>query len=359
VRPWLRRRLRRPLLPAFRRLEARKHRLSYLFFELTQACNLACRHCGSDCTRDTTQPPLAKGDVLRVLREIALAQDPHQVMVVLSGGEPLCYPGVFDLGAEIHGLGFPWGMVTNGSAWTEREVQLAGAAHMGSVTVSLDGFEADHDWLRGREGSFRRALRALQLLLAAPWLQVLDVVTCVHPRNLPRLAEFRDFLAGLGLARWRIFTICPIGRAAADPELLLSPSGFRDLMDRIDGFRTQAGLEVNYSESGFLGRHECRVRDQPYFCRAGINISGVMVNGDILACPNIDRGFAQGNIHRDAFVDVWNHRYQAFRDRSWMKRGECADCTDWSLCEGNAFHLWQPGQQAPRLCHVQRFGLEG
>jgi radical SAM protein with 4Fe4S-binding SPASM domain len=277
-------------------------------------------------------------------------------MVVFTGGEPLCYPGVFDLGAEVHRLGFPWGMVTNGLTWTEREVRLAREANLGSATVSLDGFEEDHDWLRGKAGSFRRAARTLEMLLAEPGL-LLDVVTCVNPRNRLRLPEFHAFLKGMGLAHWRIFSICPIGRAAADPELLLSPEGFRELLTQIEGFRHEGGLEVNYSESGFLGRYECRVREQPYFCRAGINISGIMVNGDILACPNIDRGFAQGNIHRDGFMQVWNHGYQAFRDRAWMKRGECATCKDWGACEGNAFHLWQPGQEAPRLCHVQRFGL--
>jgi radical SAM protein with 4Fe4S-binding SPASM domain len=349
--------LRRALLPAFRRLEARRHRLSYLFLELTQACNLACRHCGSDCSHASGVPPLPRELILGALREIAAAQDPHQVMVVLTGGEPLCYPGVFDLGAAIHGLGFPWGMVSNGFAWGNAQLAAARDSGMASITLSLDGFEDDHDWLRGRPGSFARALATLRALLADPFYQALDVVTCVHPRNLPRLPAFRDFLAELGLARWRIFTICPIGRAAADPELQLAPEEFRELMAKIETFRAHPGLQVVYSEAGYLGRHECRVRDQPYFCRAGINIAGIMVNGDLLACPNIDRRFSQGNLRRDRFLDVWNHGYQAFRDREWMRVGDCAACGEWSLCQGNAFHLREAGIEAPRLCHCRTYGL--
>ena len=359
MRAWTRRLARRALLPTFRRLESRQHRLSYLFLELTQACNLACRHCGSDCTHDTSVPPLPREAILATLQGIAAAQDPHKVMVVFSGGEPLCYPGVFELGAEVHRLGFPWGMVTNGLAWGPREFQAAKAARMDSVTISLDGFEEDHDWLRGRTGSFRKALNTLRTLLADPFYQAMDVVTCVSPRNLPRLEEFRAFLAETGLKNWRIFTICPIGRAASDPELLLSPGEFRELMVKIEDFRAMDGLEVVYSEAGYLGRHECRVRDQPFFCRAGINISGIMVNGDILACPNIDRRFSQGNIHRDVFMDVWNHGYQAFRDRNWMRRGACGTCGEWRQCQGNAFHLWEPGGEAPKLCHWKRFDLKG
>jgi len=349
--------LRRALLPTFRRLEARQHVLSYLFLELTQACNVACLHCGSDCIRDTTTPPLAREDILRVMREIAAAQDPGKVMVVLSGGEPLCYPGVFELGAEIHALGFPWGMVTNGFAWTEKSFAQAKAAGLGSITVSLDGFEDAHDWLRGRSGSFQKAIKLLGMLQVDPFYGAMDVITCVNQRNLPHLDAFRDLLQGLGVPSWRITTIFPIGRAAENPDLQLDATGFQELMAKVERFRSLGGIQVAFAESAFLGRHECVVRGEPFFCRAGINIGGVMVNGDILACPNIDRRFAQGNIHRDSFMNIWQHRYQVFRDRRWMKRGQCSGCKQWRLCQGEAFHLWDPGKNETRLCHFKHFGL--
>jgi len=357
VRHTLRRTLRRALLPTFRRLEAKQHVLNYLFLELTQACNVACLHCGSDCTRDTATPPLPREDILRVMREIAAAQDPSKVMVVLSGGEPLCYPGVFELGAEIRGLGFPWGMVTNGFAWTEKQFAQAKAAGLGSITVSVDGLEAEHDWLRGRSGSFQKAVNLLKMLQADPFYSAMDVITCVNQRNLPRLEEIRELLIQLGVPAWRITTIFPIGRAAENADLQLDAEGFHALMTKVEALRSQGGIQVAFAESAFLGRHECIVRDEPYFCRAGINIGGVMVNGDLLACPNIDRRFAQGNIHQDSFMDVWENRYQPFRNRSWMKKGACAGCSQWRLCQGEAFHLWDPAKNEPRLCHFKHFGL--
>lgn len=349
--------LRRVLLPTFRRLEGRQHVLNYLFLELTQACNVACLHCGSDCTKDTTTPPLPREDILRVMQEIADAYDPHKITVVLSGGEPLCYPNVFELGAEIYKLGFPWGMVTNGLAWTPKQIAQAKAAGLRSITVSLDGLETEHDWLRGREGSFHHAVNTLRMLLADPFYGVMDVITCVNKRNLPQLENIRDLLMQLGVPNWRITTIFPIGRAAQNPDLQLDAAGFQELMTKVAEFRRRDGIRVNFAESAFLGRHECVVRDEPYFCRAGINISGVMVNGDILACPNIDRRFAQGNIHQDSFVDVWEHRYQKFRDRRWMKQSACAGCKQWRLCQGEAFHLWDPGKNETRLCHFKQFEL--
>jgi len=349
--------LRRLLLPTFRRLEARQHVLNYLFLELTHACNVACLHCGSDCTRDTATPPLPREDILRVLREIAAAQDPSRIMVVLSGGEPLCYPGLFELGAVIRSLGFPWGLVTNGFAWTEQHVAQAKAAGLGSITVSVDGLEAEHDWLRGRTGCFQKAMNLLCMLQADPFYAAMDVITCVNRRNLPHLEELRNLLMSLGVPAWRLTTIFPIGRATENADLQLDATNFQALMAKVEGFRSRQGITVTFAESAFLGRHECVVRDEPYFCRAGINIGGVMVNGDILACPNIDRRFAQGNIHRDSFMDVWQHRYQVFRDRRWMKRGQCAGCRQWRLCQGEAFHLWDPGKNETRLCHFKHFGL--
>ncbi|MBW2525000.1 MAG: radical SAM protein [Deltaproteobacteria bacterium] len=351
-------RARRALVPLYQESARRAHELRYLFVELTLDCNLRCLHCGSDCTRDPDGPRLEPEVLLRVLRELREHYDPHHLCLALTGGEPLCYPELFELGREIHRLEFPWGMVTNGQAWTPRTVELAKGAAMGSVTVSVDGFAAAHDWLRGRPGAFERATRAVRLLLADRFWQAMDVVTCVHPRNLGELDELHDFLLDLGLGDWRLFVISPIGRAADLAELHLDRGQYRQLLDTVSRLRRRGAMRVSLSESGYQGStYELAVRDQYFFCRAGINVAGIMANGDILACPNIDRRFRQGNIHTDSFVDVWENRYQQFRDRRWMKTGECTDCAEWRMCQGGSFHLWDPVAGQTRLCHCKRFGL--
>ena len=214
-------RLRRALLPTYQAHARRLHELRYLFLELTRDCNLDCRHCGSACTRETGGPSLAPSAVLRVLREIRDRYDPRTITVAFCGGEPLCYPEVFLLGQAITNLEFPWGMVTNGYGWTSTKVLQARAAGMQSVTVSLDGLEADHDWLRGRSGAFRQAVDAISMLLRDPSWQMFEVVTCVHPRNLSALDRLHGLVRALGVREWRLFTISPMGRAAGDPELLL------------------------------------------------------------------------------------------------------------------------------------------
>jgi radical SAM enzyme (rSAM/lipoprotein system) len=339
-------------------VQRRLHDLNYLFFEITQRCNLKCRHCGSDCTADAGVPDLPAETILAVLEGVRRRHDPSRITVAITGGEPLLYPGFFELGRAITDLGFPWGMVTNGWAWSPETVESARAAGMRTITVSLDGPEAEHDWLRGRKGSFRKAAQTLRLLAAAPWIQKMDVVTCVHRRNLDRLDETRRILMGLGVRHWRLFIVSPIGRAAAEPDLRLGRDDFRRLMAWVMATRRRPGIAVAFSEAGYLGVCDTRVRSAPYFCRAGINVAGIMVDGAILACPNIDRAFAQGNVGEDDFCDVWEERYEVFRERGWMRRGDCAGCSEWGLCQGNAFHLWDRANGRPHICHYRDFGLQ-
>lgn len=349
---------RRVLLPIQHHFERKIHDLRYLFFELTHRCNLACIHCGSDCQKNETVPDLPQEKILEVLREIKTTHNSHKVMVVLSGGEPTVYPGVWELGKKIIELEYPWGMVTNGLAWNEDLIKQAKDSHMHSVTVSLDGFEEAHNWLRGDIKSFRKAVRAIELLLKHKPYHAMDVITCVNRRNIHDLDKLYDFMKSLGVPRWRFFTISPIGRAPKYPDLFLNKEEFHLLMQKILEFRRRRGMKVLFSESGYLGCYERRVRGHDWFCRAGIHVSGVMVNGDILACPNIDRRLAQGNVFKDSFLDVWENRYEKYRDRGWMKKADCVKCPEWRMCQGEAMHLWDVDNNRTKLCHYNEFDLK-
>jgi radical SAM enzyme (rSAM/lipoprotein system) len=354
----LRRRLVTAAVARLHRSLRKVHDLRYLFLEVTLDCNLACLHCGSDCIRDKNAPHLDPDLVLDTLARIAGRYDASRITVAVTGGEPLLHPRLWELGAAITKLGFPWGMVSNGWAWTDARIAAAEKAGLRTLTISLDGLRDTHDWFRGREGSYDRAVDALRRLVAADFLETFDVVTCVHPRNLDQLDELRGVLAVLGVPRWRIFTISPKGRAAQNPLLQLPPTDFRRLMDWIEAAHGDGGRPfVHYSEAGYLGAYEQRVRGHRFFCQAGVSVGGILVDGGIMACPNIDRGFVQGNVREDDFVEVWEKRFQPFRDREWMREGECEGCDEWALCQGSAFHLWEPSGRGPLVCHVKRFGL--
>ena len=97
------------------------HPLQQLFWESTLRCNVHCLHCGSDCSSSETMPDMPAGDFLNVLdKSITPHVDPHKVLIIISGGEPLMRSDLERCGRAIYERGFPWGMVTNGLAMTEK-----------------------------------------------------------------------------------------------------------------------------------------------------------------------------------------------------------------------------------------------
>ncbi len=335
-------------------LEADLHKLCYLFWESTRRCNLDCLHCGSDCGRDDDLPGLPREVVEKVLARIAEQYDPGEIILVVTGGEPLVRRDVPDVMATAGGLGFRFGMVTNGWLLDEARARTLVELGMKSVVVSLDGPREDHDWLRNRAGSFDRACRGLTAC-REHGLPVVEAITCVTPRTLDRLEQTYEIAVAVGATHWRVFNIFPIGRAADDPRLLLTPEHMRTFVATMARLRERGaaeGVVVNLSEEGYLGFDwEDRVRDAAYFCRAGINIAGLMADGSIAACPNLAPWMAQGNVADDDFVDVWENRYELFRDRSWTKVGECDGCSEWGVCRGNSLHLWSEQRDGPCWCH--------
>lgn len=259
-------------------------------------------------------------------------------MVAITGGEPLLRPDLAECGRALHDKGFRWGVVTNGMLYDETMHRKLTAAGLSSVTVSLDGLEVSHNWLRNHPESFRRALRALRLITGTPGLAY-DVVTCVHQRNLPELPQLKELLIRNGVRNWRLFTISPIGRAAHDEALQLSRTQVEEMMRFMAETRREGRIRLTFSCEAYTGKYEEQVRDSYFFCRAGINIGSVLIDGGISACPNIDRSFVQGNIYRDDLLDVWDNRFHVMRDRGWMRNGRCLHCKDFKQCIGGAMHL--------------------
>jgi radical SAM enzyme (rSAM/lipoprotein system) len=334
----------------FRKLETRRHELNYLFWECTTRCNLNCLHCGSDCYQESPHRDMPLDDFLCALDTI---ENPaNHFTVVLTGGEPLMRKDLEECGKEIRKRGMRWGIVSNGLLYDQaRQVSLLNAG-MGALTLSLDGMERSHNWLRNNGTSFQKVDQAISLAAASKRLHF-DVVTCVNQKNLHELPEIYRYLLGNRVRSWRLFTITPIGRAVNHPELSLSGPALRTVMDFITRLREKGLMDVKFSCEGYVGTYEPKVRDTPFFCRAGINVGSVLIDGSISACPNIDRSFAQGNIYQDNLYEVWKTRFQPFRDRSWTRRGKCGDCKDFADCQGNGFHYWHGDRQEPLVCHKE------
>lgn len=316
----------------------KEHPLRQLFWECTWRCNLSCRHCGSDCKSSSSLPDMPAADFLRVVDSLLPHVDPHRLNVVITGGEPLVRDDIEYVGSQLYDREMPWGIVTNGLLLTSSRLENLRAAGLHNITISLDGLEEDHNWMRNHPGSFKRAYEAIRLAAKASDLNF-DVVTCVKRRSLPRLMELKELLIDAGVKKWRLFTIFPAGRAADYPEFNLTREETEILMRFIVDTRKEGRIKASFCCEGFLGNYEGKVRDNFFECQAGVTVGSVLLDGGIGACPSIRADYRQGNIYKDDFWDVWQNRFGQYRDRSWMRCGDCADCRFWRYCEGNGMHL--------------------
>ena len=88
----------------------------------------------------------------------------------------------------------------------------------------------------------------------------------------------------------------------------------------------------------------------------GMKVDAVFyVLRNIAGCLSMRSNYTQGNIYKDSFVEVWNNRFQKFRNREWMKTGVCSDCKAWDLCKGNGMYL-RDDEGNLLLCNLHEIG---
>lgn len=335
----------------FKKSEVKLHELNYLFWECTTRCNLNCLHCGSDCSKSSSHKDMPLEDFLKAIDTIE--QPAKNFLVVLTGGEPLIRKDIELCGREIRKRGMRWSLVSNGHAYTqEKHISLLNAG-LGALTISLDGLESSHNWLRNNDKSFDKVINAIEIAASSSRLNF-DVVTCVNKRNINELAQIREFLIQKKVKAWRLFTIIPIGRAVNNDDLNLTDNQFVELMDFIADSRKSNAIDTKFSCEGYVGKYEPKVRDSNFFCRAGINIGSILIDGSISACPNIDRSFSQGNIYTDNLSEIWKTKFEQFRNRDWMRKGQCKTCKDFKDCQGNGFHNWHGEKENVLVCHNEK-----
>lgn len=338
-------------------------RLTYLFFELTDACNLSCLHCGSNASPQNKNY-LSYKDVKNVLDQVASAFSPQSIMICFSGGEPLLHPQFFEMVAYAKKIGFSCGITTNGTLIDSVVARKMVESGLDSVTFSLDGLRDIHDWFRNRKGAFDRTIRGINNLLDASQGRIVtQITTVIHGKNIHQLNEMFELVHKLGINSWRIVNLEPIGRALENKDLLLNAKQFCQLLCfiREKRYSPQTEIDITYGCSHYLMENfEKMVRDNYFICGAGIFVASVLCNGDIYACMDIERRaeLIQGNIFKDNFVDVWKNKFQFYRCDKSEKCEICRQCSEREFCCGDSAHTWDYASNKPLLCIKQLFEKE-
>ncbi len=337
--------------------------LQYLFWESTLRCNLSCLHCGSDCVRNdaSTSQEISADLVKRELRSIAQHYVPQNCTFAIIGGEPLVREEIIDVGAFAAGLGYNWGITTNGMLLSRSVIKRLKEAHLKTISVSLDGIEADHETLRRCKGSYRIVTSAIRNLLEDRFFEKFDVICCISRINIDHLEAFMEEAVKLGIPAMRFTPVFSRGRAGKNRDLMLDKAGYLKMLNFIAKQRaSQTTIKVNLSEEGYWGPEwECVVRDDFHYCASGVKIGSILHDGSVTGCPSVSRKFIEGNIKDTSFVAIWKNRFSRYRDgRKASFAGKCGECDHWVLCEGGGFHLLDQDNEKDSHCCLEKIGTK-
>lgn len=183
-----------------------------VFWEITRACALTCKHCRAEAQAQRHPEELTHHEACRLIRQLA---DLNPPMLVLTGGDPLMRKDALDLVREATAQGLHVGLSPSA---TQRllnanfaEIKEAGVER---ISLSLDGATREtHDAFRGISGTFDRTLTAVQRAHDAG-LSV-QINTTLTRSNLAEYAAFKELMFQLKPAMWSVFLLVPTGRAQA------------------------------------------------------------------------------------------------------------------------------------------------
>ncbi|HJJ27820.1 MAG TPA: radical SAM protein [Methanocorpusculum sp.] len=325
--------------------------LKTLFWEATLRCNARCAFCGSRCG-ELPSEDLDGEIVKRAFADVAASFDPAKIMINVTGGEPLLRRDLFEVMGYADKLGFPWGMVTNGSLITDAVIARMKETHMRTISVSIDGVGAFHEKTRRLLGAFPKITAAVQKLAAADFLDSVQITTVVTKQNIGALEEMYTYFSGLGADSWRIALVDPVGRGAENTGLLLDAKDLARVFSFIDAHMFSNKLTITTSCSHYLGEKDALYRAAPFSCSAGKTVASILANGDIFVCPNVARlpELIQGTILRDSLPEVWENGFAWFRNPDSRRAGECAGCALFDKCRGDSLHTWNFAENRPNFC---------
>jgi len=177
-------------------------------WEVTRSCPLACKHCRAAARNQPYEGELTTDEGRRLLENIAAFARPT---IILTGGEPMLRPDIYDLAAHAHGLGLGVVMAPCGQMVDDTAVARMKAAGIRAISISLDGATAaSHDAFRGVEGAFASAVRAAEA--ARRGGLDFQINTTITRHNLAELAGLRDLAVRLGAGVFNPFLLVPTGR---------------------------------------------------------------------------------------------------------------------------------------------------
>ena len=333
-------------------VEARKYminpenRLRLIFWETTAGCNLTCIHCRRlEVSRKMMESDLTTEESFQLVDQIA---EMKGVILVLSGGEPLIRPDIFDIARHAVSKGIMLAMASNGTMIDPRMAKQIVDSGIRRVSISLDGADsATHDPFRKLEGSFEKAIRGIRNLQELGMSCQINVTVAKH--NVHQMEQIYKMALDLGVDALHLFMLVPVGCGVeiADDQMLdaekyeevlnwfydismekkiqtkatCAPHYFRIMRQRA----AEDGIKISPETHGMAAMTKG--------CLAGTGICFVSHKGNVVPCGYLP--VEAGNIWTQPLKEIWDHSpvFQDLRNPDRL-RGKCGVCEYKQVCEG-------------------------
>ncbi|MEP6715085.1 MAG: TIGR04053 family radical SAM/SPASM domain-containing protein [Terriglobia bacterium] len=316
-----------------------------VIWEVTQACDLACKHCRACAIASRNPFELSTPEGVRLLEKIRSLGDP---LMVFTGGDPLKRDDVFTLLEKSVSLGLRTTITPSATPLlTEAAIDEFRRCGVARMAVSLDGPDAaSHDGFRRVDGSFAQTLFALNYA-AETGLQT-QVNTTVTRHNLSRLDEIAQLVRSFQPRLWSVFFLVATGRASASQDL--TAEEYENVFGFLYELSKTASFDIKTTEAQHYRRYVAQRRKAEggngsekipigiIQRQAGINDGKGLVfishTGEIY--PSGFLPVSAGNVRRDSLADVYRHSplFRTLRDANNL-RGKCGDCEYRNLCGGS------------------------
>jgi AdoMet-dependent heme synthase len=219
-------------------------------WEVTQACDLACVHCRASAQPNRHPMELSTDEGKHLIDQIAEMQVP---VFVLTGGDPIKRPDLFELIAHARSAGVRVSLTPSATPLLTREiVSRLKDAGLARLAVSLDGASAaTHDTFRGMSGSFARTMDAVQ------WANEVglpvQINTTFSRRNIGEIDALVALIESLRITLWSVFFLVPTGRGKLND--LLNAEEFEQVFAKLHRLSRTASFDIKTTEAQHYRRY--------------------------------------------------------------------------------------------------------
>ncbi|MEM3691569.1 MAG: TIGR04053 family radical SAM/SPASM domain-containing protein [Candidatus Korarchaeum sp.] len=265
-----------------------------VFWELTKACKLRCRHCRAEAIPEPLEDELSEREALKLLKDIRSFGEPLPVLI-LTGGDPLMRKDLPRIIGRAHELGIRMGIAPAVTDLLNEGILKLLSAYGLAVSLSLDGIGRTHDFIRNEDGNFGKTLSALKIILNYGLRVQVNTLVCKESvSDLPRLAKL---LKEMGIGVWELFFLVKVGRGVDLEEL--NPEECEDVAHFLYEV-SRYGIEVRTVEAPFFRRVvDARMREpadsslEDVAKRYGLGETYLRLTGELTDLLGHDRGNAK------------------------------------------------------------------